>query len=616
MWRLQRTVICLVAGLTSGASGAAEPLPRSVVILEQNNPNAPAYVDFATHFQATLNASDASSVDVYIESFDLYRFDSAEYRELLRNYLAKKYRSKPIGVIVPLGPLALEFELSSRAELWPAVPVAFEGIDTESLAGLHRPPDTTGETEDLTLWDEVNAAKIMVPNLRRVAIVGDPLERQSTYRHFAQEMPKIAAELQIIDLTGLPMTEVKRRAAALPPDLAIIYIGIHVDGAGKSYTARDGLVPVAEVANRPIVITSETYFGYGATGGVMTSYGMGDAAGQLVLRILDGESASKIPVATNLSTKLRFDWHQLQRWGISEATLPPGSEVSFREPTAWERYRWQIILIAVALLIQTILIVGLLFEHRRRRTAEAASTTAMTRLADLNRVATAGELTASIAHEINQPLAAMVTSANAALRWLMNKTPDLDEARAAMNGVVSAGHRASEVIGSVRAMFRKDSQTKEPINVNNLIKEVLGFVRSELQMQEVLIQTELTEPLPLVLGHSGQLQQVILNVVRNAAEAMASTSNRARILRVNTAIHDRADVLLSIQDSGTGIDPKQVNRIFESFFTSKSEGMGIGLSICRSIVEAHGGKIWASSDGHHGSVFNILLPTIKSETET
>ena len=239
----------------------------------------------------------------------------------------------------------------------------------------------------------------------------------------------------------------------------------------------------------------------------------------------------------------------------------------------------------------------------------------MIRLADLNRVATAGELTASIAHEINQPLAAMVTSANAALRWLMNNTPDLDEARAAMNNIVSAGHRASEVIGSVRAMFRKDGQTKEPINLNNLVKEVLGFVRMELQTQEVLTQTELTEPLPSVLGHNGQLQQVVLNLIRNAAEAMDSMSNRARVLRVKTAIHDRAGVLLSIEDSGTGIDPNQLNRIFESFFTSKSEGMGIGLSICRSIVEAHGGRIWASSDGHDGSVFNILLPTIKPATE-
>ena len=184
-----------------------------------------------------------------------------------------------------------------------------------------------------------------------------------------------------------------------------------------------------------------------------------------------------------------------------------------------------------------------------------------------------------------------------------------------MNGVVSAGHRASEVIESIRAMFRKDGQTKEPINLNNLVNEALGFVRRELQSQNVLIQTELTEPLPLVLGHNGQLQQVILNLVRNAAEAMESTSNRARILRVNTAIHDSAGVRLSIEDTGTGIDPKHLDRIFESFFTSKSEGMGIGLSICRSIVKSHAGRIWVSSDGYHGSVFNILLPTIKAGTE-
>ena len=229
----------------------------------------------------------------------------------------------------------------------------------------------------------------------------------------------------------------------------------------------------------------------------------------------------------------------------------------------------------------------------------------------MNRVATAGELTASIAHEIKQPLAAMVTNANAGLRWLAKETPDLAETREVMKNVVSAGHRASEVIGSIQAMFKKDSQVKTTVDLNNVIQDVLGLVQGELQTQGIRVQSGLTRPLPLVLGHNGQLQQVILNMVRNAADAMDSVSDRARVLRIKTAIHDPDGVLLSVEDSGTGIAPEDIDRIFESFFTTKSQGMGMGLSICRSIIEAHDGRLWASSGVDHGSVFNIILPAIR-----
>ena len=177
--------------------------------------------------------------------------------------------------------------------------------------------------------------------------------------------------------------------------------------------------------------------------------------------------------------------------------------------------------------------------------------------------------------------------------------------------MISDGHRAGGVIGSVRAMFKKDSEAKVPLDLNDLIQDVLGPVRGELHAQEIIVQTGLSRPLPLVLGHSGQLQQVILNLVRNAADAMESVSGRARVLRVKSAIYDPDGVLVSVEDSGTGIDPKNIDRIFDSFFTTKSQGMGMGLSICRSIIEAHHGRLWASSGIDQGAVFNIQLPAAR-----
>ena len=224
---------------------------------------------------------------------------------------------------------------------------------------------------------------------------------------------------------------------------------------------------------------------------------------------------------------------------------------------------------------------------------------------------TMGQMAASIAHELNQPLAAIVTNGNAGLRWLANATPDFDEVRAALQRVVSDGHRASQLIGTIRSMFKKDGQKKAPVDVNQLIREVLGLMQGELQNQQVSLQTELEVQPIQVLGDRVQLQQVILNLITNAIDAMGSVTDRPRLLRVRSETNESDAVVVTVEDSGAGIDPKSTDRIFDTFYTTKSHGMGIGLAICRSIIEAHGGGIRASPGNPHGTVFQVILPTCK-----
>ena len=598
------------------ASLAAEPLPRSVLIIDQSGPGLPFYAGISSGIRAAVISGSASQVSIYHEQLDVSRFRGPVYEHSLNAHFRVKYRDKRVGVIIAVGSAALEYVLRSRAELWPEVPVVFTFVDKPAIAQLELPPDVTGNTLQSHPRDMVAVARTLVPDIKRIALVGDPPENQTYYRDLKKEVPIVAADLEFIDLTGLTMTELRKRVAALPDQTAILHTSIYSDGEGHSLIPADAVALVAETANRPIVVDLDTHFGRGSVGGLITtSSSLGEAAGKIALRILNGEIASNIPIKESELARPIFDWRQLNRFGISEANLPPGSEVRFRELTAWEQYRWQIMLIAAALVIQTTLIIWLYYEHRRRRYAEANSRSALAKFADMNRVATAGELTASIAHEIKQPLAAMVTNANAGLRWLAKETPDLDETREAMKNVVSDGHRASEVIGSVQAMFKKDSQVKTPVDLNNVIQDVLGLVQGDLETQGILVQSGLTRPLPLILGNKGQLQQVILNLVRNAADAMDSVSGRARVLTIKTAIHGSDGVLLSVEDSGTGIAAKDIDRIFESFFTTKSQGMGMGLSICRSIIEAHNGRLWASSGVDHGSVFNIVLPATRPEIE-
>ena len=224
----------------------------------------------------------------------------------------------------------------------------------------------------------------------------------------------------------------------------------------------------------------------------------------------------------------------------------------------------------------------------------------------MTRVTTVGELTASIVHEVNQPLAAIATNGEAALRFLHRAEPDLQEVHEAITGMIGDSRRASDVIQRVRALCRKSDLQLAPLDVDELIDDSLLLMQREIRDHRVSLRQDLAPNLPRVLGDRVQLQQVIINLVLNAMEAMASVTDRPRDLTIRSC-QDGDHVLVAIQDSGTGIDPDRIDRLFGSFYTTKPGGLGMGLSICRSIIEAHGGKLWASSNAGPGATFQFTL---------
>jgi len=225
-----------------------------------------------------------------------------------------------------------------------------------------------------------------------------------------------------------------------------------------------------------------------------------------------------------------------------------------------------------------------------------------------NRLMNVEAIMASIAHEVRQPLAAMALNGSAALRFFEKTPPDYDEVRAALNRIIGDSHRTSELFDSIRALFRKGDQVREPIDVSEITLEVLQLLRGELTEHGITSHTELASELPLVDGHRSQLQQVIINLVHNAIEAMDATTDRSRVLRVRTEFHGGNAVTVAIEDTGPGIDPKRLDGIFDAFVTTKADGMGLGLAICRRVVESHGGQLSALSDGKSGARFQVVLP--------
>ena len=606
MWPLLRIATMTIACLLCVAPVAAEQSPQTVLVLDQSTPYTEYFGKLFASFQSTLKAGSDVPVTIDLERMG-QNPKGAEFNVLLHTFMKQKYQSRSVGVIVANGVDALQFAVSLRSDLDPRIPIVFSGVDESTAAQSSLPPNTTGTIIRRTIRQVLVTAKALAPGFKRIAIVGDPLEQQTYRRHYNKELLATGNDVEIIDLTGLPMNQLREQVATLPQDAVIFYTTLSFSGGSARYDPNDALALVAEVANRPIVIDLETRLGYGGTGGfVLQAAPVGEAAARIVLRLLNGESASSIPVSVGEFVKPIFDWRGLKRWNVSEVSLPSGSEIRFRQPSAWEQYSQQIVGICAALLLQAALIGWLIYEIGRRQRAEIRSRSAMAELAYMDRRVAAGQLSASITHEVNQPLTGIVTKANAALRWLRADKPNLERAEAALEGIVAAGHRASGIITSVRAMFKKASPEKVPTDINQIILLVLSMLRGELQKHGITLHTQLNEHLPTVQGDTVQLQQVVLNLIMNGIEAMHSV--RPRVLKVQTDPTSSGMVRVLIEDTGTGIDPSNLDRIFKSLFTTKSNGMGMGLFICHSIIENHGGRIWVSPAADRGSIFRFELP--------
>ena len=615
MRHLLSIAITLMGLLCPAVCFAADSLPRSVLVIDQSAPNTPWSIAFGGAFRSVLTDGSTAPIATYSEMLDFGRFNGPQYEEHLRIYLREKYRDKSIDVIVVYGSAALEFLLPLRAEMWATVPVVFVVAGESSVARLNLPPEITGTILQLTFRNVVRAARTLVPNLKQIALVGDPLERQPFFRYYVQELPQFAGELKFIDLSGLPMADVRQRVATLPDDAAILFSSIYVDGAGVNYVPREALGLVAEVANRPIVSETGTYIGYGSVGGfVVLPEPIGQEIARITLRILDGEMASNIPITLGDFTRPVFDWRQLQRFGISEAQLPPGSEIRFRPVTMWEQYRWQMTSIFAALLVQAAMISWLLLERRRRHFAELESRSRLREVIHLDRVAAVGVMSASIAHELNQPLGAILANAETA-ELLLGTTPvDHDQLKAILADIRQSDQHAADIIAHLRGLLKKQSESElQGFDLNDAIQDALHTLEPEARRRGVLVSVYEAQGALPVRADQVHLEQVIFNLATNAMDAMQDCTPGTRKMTLTSAFVGESEVEVSVSDSGTGIPNDKLKGVFETFYTTKQQGTGLGLSIVRTILETYGGKIWAENRRGGGAVFRFTLPLVRAQ---
>jgi signal transduction histidine kinase len=583
--------------------------PRRVLLLHSFGPYFAPWNMMASQFRDELIRRSPDPIDFYEVSLQFGRSGQPQEERPFIEYLNALFTGRKLDLMVAVGAPAARFILAHRSKVFPATPFLISGADERTFSGDTLGTNDTAVPANIDAAAQIEAILQLLPGTTNVAIViGDsPLERfwvAELRRAFA----RFAGRVTFHWLNELPFDDMLRRVAALPPHSAVYYATVRVDANGIPHEENQALTRLRAVTSAPIFSYVDSNLGHGIVGGPLVStLDIARQSAAVAVRVFGGESPGSIKVPTIGLSKPVYDWRELQHWGIGEAALPPDGTVQFRKPPIWQAYRLELAALVAAILAQAALIGGLLIEHRRRQRAEVLARNTMSELMHMNRVATAGELSASLAHEVNQPLTGISARASAALRWLAAEKPEIEKTRAALTHIVNASHRASEIVTSVRAMFRKESNERLPVDINSIILTVLQILRIELRKNGIEVQLLLDETLPRVECDRVQIQQVVLNLAVNAIEAMQTTEHR--VLRIRTSLVKPFLASVSIEDTGAGIDPASRDRIFRALYTTKASGMGMGLSICHSIIESHNGRIWASAAPSNGSVFQFELPT-------
>lgn len=601
----------LFMGLLSVAIPAsAGQKPFNVLVLYSNGRLLPANVEVDRGLREVVTSLGERPVLLFDEFFDAPRFEGPAYAELVRTYLRGKYAEQLPDVVVAGGREALAFCLQQCQTLFPGVRIVHIGGSHSFLEELGLPKSAVlGTPIEYDFSGTIEWALRWHPQARHLLLVTgtSPLDRQWESR-LRKEVQRFSGRVSIEFLAGLPTAAVLKRLGALRPDTVVFSPGYYVDGDGHHQTPRESVKAMAQASGAPVYGPFNTFIGTGVVGGVMPDfYAMGRRAGQHVNALLAGQS----PVATDpnetMPNSLHVDWRQVQRWGIDRASIPGDVIAHFRDPTLWEAHARELLIAAAVFLIQAALIAGLIIERRRRLVAVRAERKQRFELVHASRVAVVGELTGAIAHEINQPLGAILSNAETAETMLESGVHRPGELRQILADIRRDDLRASEIIRRLRALLSKHQIAHQRLDLNEVVFDLERILRAEARRREVNLNIRLPPTPAMMVGDRIQIQQMLINLVLNALEASENLPGSRRSVTVSVE-NTAGRVRMVVRDRGTGVAPEHLPRLFESFFTTKSSGMGLGLPIVRTLVDAHGGSVTADGDAVEGAVFRVEFP--------
>jgi len=622
--RLVTAFVLFLCVLAPNATAQRAGHSTRVLVLYQQQAETQPMLEFTQQLRLTITKELGSPVEFYQEALDFDRFAGREQSSPLVDYFNDKYRRFGIDIVVPVGGRALRFAVDQLGRVLPNVPIVFALCAAPQTDPAAQPANVTGRLDSAsrfgpTLW----MARRLQPDAQRIVVVGGAGPADSaTVSAAVSAAATLRDSLELTVLQGLSLDVLLARLRQIPRRSIVIFANYRYDARGQAFEPLDIVGSIARAASAPMYTQLGSYVDEGVVGGSVLRFDdEGLRTGRLVVRVLRRRAGERMPPVEPIAKSFVADWRQLRRWGLSEKRLPPGTEVVFREPTLWERHR-AVVLVALGVIIAELLLTGgLLAERRQRKRAQAMAEEQHRRadetrrhVAHMGRVALVGELAATMSHELRQPLAAIRANAETGARLLTRSTGQFGEDERGLceeifSEIVADDLLASDIITRVRALVRKEELPQQPVDLNEVCRTSERLVQHDALTRGIDIILSLDPRIPPVTGDPIQLQQVVLNLILNALDACAVSTNPRIVVGTVARGHE---VEVSVRDNGPGLPEDVRPHLFESFFTTKSQGLGLGLVIVQSIVERHHGQVRAENGEQGGAIFRVVLPGTRS----
>ena len=582
---------------------------KRVLMIFREGKDLPGNVMLEQAVRAEMQKLSTNQIEFFVENLDARHFSDEGHYLLFQDYLGRKYAEKnpDLLMVFPSRDFTLAEELP--AAVFPGLPVVFvmaNEMEVPHDLGKH---GITGIIQRFDLRGTLGLILRLQPETRRVVVIGGTSEMDRTTLERIEEVARSMDGVEFDFWTNRPMAELQSAVGSLPEGTVILLSTVQRDVTGQPFFMSQLAQMLTPSANVPMYVLGRAALGSGALGGVVVDPDdLGARAGQLALRVLEGAPAGGLPIEVTTKGTPMVDWRALRRWYISESRVPADCVVRYRPRSLWAEHSSLILFSLAVFLAQAVTIVALLAQRAHRRRAEAEILTQRTELAHVARVSTMGQLSSALAHELNQPLGAILRNAEAAELLLEREQPDLEEIRAILVDIRQDDQRAGSVIDRMRSLLKRHSLESNPLDLGDLLEETVTLARSDALARRVNLMLQVPAELPVVHGDRVHLQQVLLNLILNGMDSMSDCGAAERLLTVRARPTKDGSMEVAVSDCGTGIPPDKMKLLFEPFFTTKPDGMGMGLAISRTIIEAHNGKIQAENNAGRGATFKFTLP--------
>ena len=602
--------VALAALLMLGtASGDALPPVRQVLLLQSFDRGNMIIDHFTGNLRVDLDRSAGSPVNVVQVVVSPTGFVGASDQAMI-DFIHSTYadRLKPDLIVSVAGPAAV-FAHKYRRQIFPDVPLLFAAVDQHYLRGA---PLAENETAVAVINDFpgfVDDILQLLPETRQVFMVmGSGQIGRFWHQELNEPFERFRDRLTFVWSDDMSLPEILRRCASLPTHSAIFYITFGTDAAGAAYADDRVLADLHARANAPLFTAHSVSMGSGSVGGrLMPIDDLARHTADVAIRLLNGVSPGSLRVPPQSRGQPIFDWRELHRWGIAESRLPADSVVLYRNLSVWREYPRTILGAAGALAIQGLLIIGLMLERRARHRAEIDSRRNLALAADVSRRETMSVLAHTIAHELGQPITSMMLDAQALQTMIAEKTATPDTIAEILCDIQAGSVRAAQIIERHRAMLRSHELQTKPIELNAVVKESVALVAHDMITRQIAVNVNLSANPCSISGDQLLLQQVFVILMMNAMDAMAGMPPALRLVTITSEVR-AGGVELAVRDAGPGLPADIIGKLFTPFVTTKSHGLGIGLTIARTIIKAHGGTIGARNNPEGGATFTVTLP--------